>query len=96
MLQGGHILGEFDATDEQIVTWLRRVSDPDYWREEQARARAMLEAVRGNDLTPADQIIADLLDRIFYGAAPPARTALVEEIFASGYLDEQPDLAGAT
>jgi hypothetical protein len=92
MLRDGHLLDELDASDEQIVSWLRRVGDPEYWREEAADARRLFEEFQGHDLSPADRQITDMLDTIFTEAAPPEHVRAIEEVFSTGYLNDEPRL----
>ncbi|HEX6701353.1 MAG TPA: hypothetical protein VF101_11535 [Gaiellaceae bacterium] len=92
MLSGGHLLDELDASDAEVVEWLRKLSDPTYWRQEAEANRHRLEEARGGTLRFNERMIADLLDAVFEEAAPPEHIAATQAIFRTDYLREEPQL----
>jgi hypothetical protein len=96
MLSAGHLLDEFDASDDEIIEWLRKLGDPAYWQEEARERLRMLEEVRGHPLQTNERMITDILNALFEQAAPPEHIRATEDVFATGYLYDEPQLHAET
>jgi hypothetical protein len=95
MLRDGHLVEDLDVTDDTIRRWIKLLGDPETWRTEAAEQRARLEEKLDPPLAGNMKAVADFLDSILDGAAPPAHISATEWILSSGYLDEEPVLPPA-
>lgn len=92
MLSAGHLLDELDASDDEIIEWLRKLGDPAYWQEEATERLRMLEEVRGRPLRTNERMITDILNALLEQAALPEHIRATEDVFATGYLYDEPQL----
>lgn len=94
MLRFGHLVDDLDVSDAQIREWLDKLGNPEHWKREAARHRAMAEeAMReAQGIGNKELEVMGFLDALLEEAAPPAHILATAEIFETGYLDEPLEL----